>query len=74
MTKTATFAVMHFAIAFTVAYVMTGSLLVGGAVAAVEPAVNTVAFFFHEKFWEKIEAARAVTEAPPSQDLSKICA
>lgn len=51
MKKTITFAVMHFFIAFTVAYGFTGSVLVGGAVALVEPAINTIAFYFHEKFW-----------------------
>lgn len=55
MIKTTTFAVMHFTIAFVVVYAMTGSLLVGGAVALVEPAVNTVAFHFHEKVWKRIE-------------------
>ncbi|MBL4610099.1 DUF2061 domain-containing protein [Halopseudomonas sp.] len=55
MIKTATFAVMHFSIAFAVVYAMTGSLLLGGAVALVEPAVNTVAFHFHEKIWKRIE-------------------
>jgi uncharacterized membrane protein len=55
MIKTITFAVMHFSIAFAVVYAMTGSLLMGGAVAIVEPAVNTVAFHFHEKFWKRIE-------------------
>ncbi|WP_191601220.1 DUF2061 domain-containing protein [Marinomonas algicola] len=52
MKKTITFAVMHFSIAFTVAYLLTGSVLVGGLVAIIEPAINTVAFYFHEKFWE----------------------
>jgi uncharacterized membrane protein len=54
MTKTASFAVVHFTVAFTVGYAMTGSVLVGGAIALVEPAVNTVAYFFHEKVWERI--------------------
>jgi uncharacterized membrane protein len=54
MTKTASFAVVHFSVAFTVGYAMTGSVLVGGAIALVEPAVNTVAYFFHEKIWERI--------------------
>ena len=40
MTKTITFAMMHFTIAFGVVYAMTGSWLLGGAVALVEPAVN----------------------------------
>lgn len=58
MTKTITFAVMHFTIAFAVVYAMTGSILLGGAVALVEPALNTVAFHFHEKVWKRIEVRR----------------
>lgn len=54
MTKTASFAVVHFTVAFTVGYAMTGSVVVGGAIALVEPAVNTVAYFIHEKVWERI--------------------
>ncbi len=54
MTKTMSFAVVHFAVAFTVGYLMSGSLLVGGAIALVEPAVNTVAYHFHERVWERI--------------------
>lgn len=54
MKKTITFAVMHFSVAFTVAYLLTGSLVVGGAVAMVEPAINTVAFYFHEMVWKKV--------------------
>jgi len=30
---------------------LTGSLVIGGAVALVEPAVNTVAYHYHEKVW-----------------------
>ena len=53
MTKTLSFAVMHFSIAFTVAYLLSGSFIVGGAIAIVEPAINTVAYYFHEKIWQK---------------------
>jgi len=56
MTKTASFAVVHFVVAFTVGYALTGSVLVGGAIALVEPAINTVAYFFHEKIWERIQS------------------
>jgi len=56
MTKTMTFAVLHFSIAFVVTYLLTGSLIVGGAVALVEPAVNTVAFYFHEKLWQRFSS------------------
>ncbi|MFO7592719.1 MAG: DUF2061 domain-containing protein [Pseudomonadota bacterium] len=53
MAKTVSFAAVHFSVAFSVGYVMTGSVAVGGAIALVEPAVNTVAYFFHEKVWER---------------------
>ena len=53
MTKTMSFAAVHYSIAFTVAYVMTGSVLIGGAIALVEPAINTVAYHFHEKIWQR---------------------
>ena len=43
---------------------MTGSLWVGGALALVEPACNTVAFHFHEKVWTRIEARRNLTSTP----------
>ena len=58
MTKTLSFAAVHMTVAFCVGYLMTGSVLVGGAMALVEPAVNTVAYFFHEKVWERVQAAR----------------
>jgi uncharacterized membrane protein len=53
MLKTISFAIMHFTVAFSVTYLLTGDLLLGGLVAMVEPAVNTVAYFFHEKFWQQ---------------------
>lgn len=63
MAKTISFAILHFTVAFTVGYAMTGSILVGGAIALVEPAINTVAFFFHEKVWERIRNRQT---APPA--------
>ena len=53
MKKTFTFAVLHFSVVFSVAYVLTGSIGISSAVALVEPMVNTVAFYFHEKAWQK---------------------
>ena len=60
MAKTVSFAALHFSIAFSLAYVMTGSLVVGGTLALVEPAVNTLAFYFHEKLWKRREQGRGV--------------
>lgn len=65
MTKTFTFAAVHFCVAFTVGYLMTGSVLVGGAIALVEPAVNTVAYHFHERAWARLEAVPSRTAAMP---------
>jgi uncharacterized membrane protein len=51
--KTTSFAALHFSVAFAVTYAITGSWQVSGAVALIEPMVNTVAFFFHELFWSR---------------------
>ena len=59
MTKTFSFAMLHFTVAFLLGWLFTGSLLVGGALALVEPACNTVVFHFHEKVWKRIERQRA---------------
>jgi uncharacterized membrane protein len=53
MTKTLTFAGVHFTVAFTVAYLLTGSLVAGGLVALVEPLCNTVAYHLHERAWRR---------------------
>lgn len=59
MIKTFTFALMHFTVAFLVGYALTGSVTVGGTIAVVEPACNTVAYFFHERLWERLRARDA---------------
>ena len=63
MAKTASFAVLHFSVAFSVGYALTGSALVGGTIALVEPAINSVVFFFHEKAWGKIDAYKSDLQA-----------
>ena len=62
MAKTASFALVHFSVAFSVGYALTGDLLVGSALALIEPALNSVAYHFHEKVWKRIESRR---EVPP---------
>jgi len=69
MTKTMTFAVVHFAVAFSVGYLMTGSVLVGGAIALVEPAINTVAYYLHEQVWNRIKRIRARTDTDYAQPV-----
>lgn len=63
MLKTITFGIMHFSIAFGLVYMLTGSIALGGAVAVIEPLVNTVAFYFHDRVWKRIEAKNAVIPA-----------
>lgn len=51
--KTLSFAILHFAVAFSVTWALTGSWLIGSAVAMIEPAINMVAFYFHERLWQR---------------------
>lgn len=66
MTKTLTFTLMHFCIAFSVAYLLTGSVAVGGLVAAVEPLVNSVGFYLHERIWQRIEQPKSTGSERPA--------
>ena len=45
-------------------WLLTGNWMIGGALALVEPACNTIVFHFHEKVWKRIEARRAAAPAP----------
>lgn len=65
MAKTLTFGIMHLGIAFSVTYALTGSLAVSGAVTFIEPAINTVAHYFFDRYWDKRERRQA--SAPPER-------
>ncbi|MBE8718616.1 DUF2061 domain-containing protein [Cellvibrio polysaccharolyticus] len=69
MAKTASFALVHLTVAFCVGYALTGSVVVGGAIALVEPAINTVAYFFHEMAWKKADSLRPIFEDVFSQTM-----
>lgn len=56
MKKTITFAIMHFSIAFIVTYLISGNLVLGGLIAIIEPMVNTLGYFVHEKIWHAKQA------------------
>ncbi|WP_218563864.1 DUF2061 domain-containing protein [Marinospirillum perlucidum] len=59
MLKTLTFAITHFTVAFSVVWMMTGSFLTSSLVALVEPGINTLAYFFHERIWEGVKKRKA---------------
>jgi uncharacterized membrane protein len=64
--KTASFAVLHFGVAFTVAYALTGSVAIATGIGLIEPVANTIAFYFHERAWRRAEGhAASRTKAVP---------
>lgn len=63
LAKTLTYLSLHLTIGFSVAYVMTGSVALAGGIAIVEPCINAVAFFFHEKAWKRAWARRKLLAA-----------
>ncbi|MBI1392721.1 MAG: DUF2061 domain-containing protein [Alphaproteobacteria bacterium] len=56
--KPATYAAMHLVVAVFVAYAITGSVAAAAAVGLVEPALQTVAYAFHEKAWARASRNR----------------
>ena len=52
--KTLSFACIHISVAFGLAYLLTGSVIIGGTLALVEPLCNTGAYYIHEQIWLKI--------------------
>ena len=52
LTKTLTYLTIHLTVGFSVAYALTGSIEVAGGIALIEPCINAIAFFFHEKAWK----------------------
>lgn len=63
LAKTATFATVHFTVAFAIAYLLTGSVAIAGALALVEPLANTVAYLLHERAWVRFTSHRAAPDA-----------
>ena len=63
--KTASYAVMHLVVAIGVAYALTGNWRVALAIGLIEPAVQTVAYFFHDRGWNRYLAQRARRKAAP---------
>jgi uncharacterized membrane protein len=53
------FAAVHFTVAFIVGYLITGSIMVGGAIALIEPAINSIAYYFHEQVWNRLQMSKS---------------
>lgn len=51
--KTFSYYIMHITVAMFVAYLVTGSFIMAATLSLLEPTVQAVAFFIHERFWER---------------------
>ncbi|MGE6697064.1 DUF2061 domain-containing protein [Hyphomonas sp. NPDC076900] len=69
--KTLTYSAMHFAVAISVAFALTGSWHAALAIGMIEPLVQTVAYTLHERAWAKAErpAGPATPDPGPDQEI-----
>lgn len=58
--KTLSYYFMHITVAMLVAYIITGNFWMALTLSLVEPTVQAVAFFFHEKVWTAKDRKNAV--------------
>ena len=56
--KTFSYYIMHITIAMLVGYFVTGSIWMAVTLSLLEPTIQAIAFFFHEKIWEATPAQR----------------
>jgi uncharacterized membrane protein len=59
LAKTLSYLAVHLTVGFSVAYAFTGSIEIASGLAIIEPMINAVAFFFHEKLWSAKPPATA---------------
>ena len=53
LAKTGSYYVIHICVAAMVAYAVTGNWIASLTLSLLEPTVQAVAFFFHEKAWDR---------------------
>ena len=56
--KTGSYYLIHITVAAMVAYAVTGNLRASLTLSLLEPTVQAVAFFFHEKAWDRAARRR----------------
>lgn len=64
--KTASYYVLHMLVASIVAYAVTRDVVMAVTLSLLEPTVQAVAFFFHEKAWQWRGQRSAEDTAPSS--------
>jgi len=55
--KTVTYCMMHFVVAITVAYLLSGDWKIALSIGIIEPLVQTGFFNMHERSWNKARAS-----------------
>lgn len=58
--KTASYYVIHIVVAACVAYAVTRNFWASLTLSLLEPTVQAVAFFFHEKVWDRAQARKSL--------------
>ena len=74
--KTASYYVMHMTVAAAVAYAVTGDPWMALTLSLLEPTVQAIAFFFHEKAWDRRtapmpRAQEHMPSPPPNHSTSQ---
>ena len=64
--KTGSYYLIHICVAALVAYAVTGNLWASLTLSLLEPTVQAVAFFFHEKAWQRAAERKAAAQARSS--------
>lgn len=57
--KTASYYLTHITVAAAVAYAVTGNLAASLTLSLLEPTVQAVVYFFHERIWDASRRSRA---------------
>ncbi len=64
--KTVSYYAIHICVAALVAYAVTGNLWAAFTLSLLEPSVQAVAFFFHEKAWARAQRSKERPDAVPA--------
>jgi uncharacterized membrane protein len=65
--KTASYYVTHITVAAAVAYAVTGSWIAAVTLSLLEPTVQTIVYFFHERIWARHERKKQAAQTRHEQ-------
>jgi uncharacterized membrane protein len=63
--KTFTYSIMHIFVATILAFILSGSWTIAISIGLLEPLVQTVFFYFHERIWEKFKLRLSARAGSP---------